>query len=503
MIKNNKIILQVNSLVKKYPGVTALKNVDFDLRSGEIHGLIGENGAGKSTLAKIISGIEKPDSGEMFVDGVKVNLNSVVEGRNLGVDIAHQELNLTPSLSISENMFLGRELRKRGSRIIDTKTMDKTAGEILDMLGAEINPKKLVGSISPGEKQIVEIARALFLKPKILILDEPTSSISISEKIKIFKILKNIRKEGLVGLIYISHILDEIIDLSDRITVLKDGEKISTLPNENIKKENLINLMIGRDITLFSRSKVKKGDVLLEVNNLSKENVYKDININVRKGEIVGLAGLVGAGRTEVGLSIFGAMEYDNGEIIRFGKKAKRTSVGSSIKNGIVYLPDDRQSLGLCIGLQIKINIIMGSFYRLFKSGFISPKKEEGYAMEFIKKLNIQADSSSKIVKFLSGGNQQKVVFAKCLCSEPAFFILDEPTRGIDVAAKAEIHKLIDDITKSGAGVLLISSELSEIVGMSDRVYVMWKGRITAELSEEKITESEITKYMFGENAQV
>ena len=489
-------ILEMKQISKAFPGVQALDHVDFDLLPGEVHVLVGENGAGKSTLAKIISGIQKQDSGRIIFDNKQIEIQNPRMAQKLGISMVFQEISLIPTLTVAQNLLLAHE-PIRSKLFIDSSLMRKESEKYLTKVGLEIDPNILFSELGIAEQQLVALSRALSFNPKILILDETTSSLTSTETERLFKILRKFKADG-GSVIYISHRLNEVFDISDRITVLKDGKLIKTGHVKDFTNNSLINLMVGQDLKVFKRSKVKPGKEVLRTRNLSSTRVFRDIDIVLHEGEIVGIAGLVGSGRTELAEAIFGARRFYKGEVLINGKVIKNFSPMSISANGLGFLTENRHDYGLCLGLSIQKNISMASLRKVFSSGYISSKKESILSEKYITQLRIVTPSKTKIVRLLSGGNQQKVVIAKWLCSQSKIFIFDEPTRGIDVKAKSEIHDLMDKLTKSGASILMISSELPEIISMSDRVYVMNEGNIGAELNENQVNDKTILGYMLG-----
>jgi ribose transport system ATP-binding protein len=493
-------ILRVEKVAKSFPGVVALDGVDFDLYPGEVHVVIGENGAGKSTLIKLLSGVYPKDSGRFLVDGKEVDIGSVHKAQALGISTIYQEFNLVPELTVAQNIFLGREPLKKGTwgLVVDKTSMEKRSGELLSSLSLEISPHVTVATLSVPQQQMVEVAKALSMESKILIFDEPTATLAEKETEALFRIIR-VLKEKRIGIIYISHRLEEIRRIGDRVTVLRDGRYIGTMKIEEAGVNDLIRMMVGRDIKdQFPRHYREPGEVALELKGISRRGVLRDVNLKIHRGEIVGLAGLVGSGRTELARVIFGVDPPDSGEIRLFGKKAAIDSPMKATGLGLAFLTEDRKGLGLFQALPVKENVTIATLDRLFPNGFILPSKEEAVARDYTKKLRIQTPSLARLVRYLSGGNQQKVVLAKWLATQAKILILDEPTRGIDVGAKQEIHRLIDEMVMEGIPVLMISSELPEILGMSDRVYVMHEGRISAEYNRSEATQEKILKSAMG-----
>jgi len=493
-------ILRVEKVAKSFPGVVALDGVDFDLLPGEVHVIIGENGAGKSTLIKLLSGVFPKDSGRFLIDGKEVEVDSVHAAQGLGISTIYQEFNLVPELTVAQNIFLGREPVRKGTfgLVVDNAAMEKRSRELLSSLGLEISPEVTVSTLSVPKQQMVEVAKALSTESKILIFDEPTATLAEKETEALFRIIR-VLKERRIGIIYISHRLEEIRKIGDRVSVLRDGRYIGTLKIEEASINDLIRMMVGRDIKdQFPRNYREPGEVALELRNIARKGVLHDINLRIHQGEIVGLAGLVGSGRTELARVIFGVDAPDAGEVRIFGKPVIIDSPMKATDLGLAFLTEDRKGLGLFQALSVKENVTIAALKQLFPNGWIKPAKEDGLAQDFVKKLRIQTPSLARLVKYLSGGNQQKTVLARWLATRSKIFILDEPTRGIDVGAKQEIHRLIDEMVKEGIPILMISSELPEILGMSDRIYVMHEGKISAEYSRTEATQEKILASAMG-----
>ncbi|MCG0276300.1 MAG: sugar ABC transporter ATP-binding protein [Thermosediminibacteraceae bacterium] len=497
MIPESEYILEMEGISKEFPGVKALNCVDFRVKKGTVHALIGENGAGKSTLMKILNGIYTPDSGIIKFKGKEIKLRSPYDAIKNGISMIHQELSPIPNMTVAENIFLGREPLIGRVPIVNDKEMINKTRELMRSLEINIDPCALMRDLSIANMQMVEIAKAISYNSELIIMDEPTSAISEKEVSHLFKIIKNLKEKG-VSIIYISHRLDEIFKIADEVTVLRDGEYIGTESIEKITREKLIEMMVGREIKqMFPKEEAPIGEVILEVRNLTKRGVFYDINFKVRRGEILGIAGLMGAGRTEVVESIFGLSSYDAGEIYIKGKKVKIKSPIDAIKNKIALITEDRKS-GLFLPLSVRDNIIMASIDSYIKGPFIDGVKVDEFCNKQIEQLKIKTPGLMQIVKYLSGGNQQKVLIARWLLTYPEILILDEPTRGIDVGAKAEIHRLITKMAKEGKAIIMISSELPEILGMSDRILVMHEGRITGELYRKDANQENIMRYAMG-----
>ncbi len=498
MPSNSQNILQVQNLSKSFLGVKALDNIQFDLQKGEIHALMGENGAGKSTFMKILMGLLKPDSGEIIFEGEVLKSNNVHENLQKGISMIHQEILVVPELTVAQNIFLGRETNYRSW--LNDKAINQKAQEILDAIGIKINAQTKIKNLSIAEMQMVEIAKAISNNAKVIIMDEPTSALTDNEVAMLFKIIKDLKAKG-VAIIYISHKMDEIYEITDKITVLRDGQYIATKNTNELDKNALIALMVGRQINdlraafRFLENNSIKGESILSVQNLNKKGKFKDINFEVHAGEVLGIAGLMGAGRTEIARAIFGLDKYDSGEIIIKGNKVEIKSPEDAIKNGIGYVSEDRKALGFIPALSIKENISLSSLGNFAKTWFVNASNEHEAATRLSTDLKIKSTSINQKVMTLSGGNQQKVVIGKVLLTAPSLVILDEPTRGIDIGAKFEIYKLINQLTDKGIAVIMISSELPEILGMSDRIMVLSKGKQTALLSKQEATQEKIMQY--------
>ncbi|MCE1252231.1 MAG: sugar ABC transporter ATP-binding protein [Anaerolineae bacterium] len=483
-----RILVEAKGISKTFPGVRALDNVNLTLKAGETHILLGENGAGKSTLMKILSGAYAPDEGEVYIDGKKVEHFNPHVAQEMGVSIIYQEFNLIPYMNVAQNIFIGRFPKKRG--LIDHKKMFADATELLESLNMHVDPRALIVDLSTAQQQMVEVAKALSIKSKILIMDEPTSSLSERETEQLFLTIHQLNAKG-IGIIYISHRLQELQEVGDRITILRDGQYIDCKNVKDVTVDELVSMMVGHAVDeMFCRDYQTPGEEYLRVENLSSGRRLQNVNINLHSGEIVGLAGLVGAGRTELARAIFGVDKYDNGEIFLFGKHITNHSASSMVESGISLIPEDRKNQGLALILPVAENIVVSSLNRLFPGFLVS--------MKYVEDLRIATPSTTRLAQFLSGGNQQKVVLAKWLCTKAKIFIFDEPTRGIDVGAKAEIHGFMNELVKEGAAVLMISSELPEIIGMSDRIYVMRGGKIMAEIPHTEASQERIIEFAMG-----
>lgn len=491
-------LLRVTGITKSYAGAQALKSASFELRAGEVHALIGENGAGKSTLIKIITGAVEADSGEVALNARTITRNSPRIAKSLGIVAIYQQPSLFPELSVAENIALGLEPSGLLRRI-DWRERRRRAADLLAQVGARIDPDADAGGLSMPQQQLVEIARALGAEAKILILDEPTSSLSEEDTKNLFRVIRQLRAQG-VGMIYISHRMEELPVIADRVTVLRDGCVIDTQLMSDVNRNQLIQMMVGRDLSaVFPKRRVEAGDVVLELRHLgcSKTGI-NDANLSVRAGEIIGLAGLVGAGRTELAQTIFGLTPADAGEILRSGEPVSINNPAEAIALGIAYVPEDRRRHGVVMELPISANITLASLDKLSRFGAMDFRKEKEIAVGCAKLLGIKTPAIFAPVATLSGGNQQKVALSRWLVTKPAVLILDEPTQGIDVGAKSEIHALMSDLAAQGVAILMISSELPEILGMSDRIYVMRGGTIVAQMNREEASQQNILALALG-----
>ena len=492
-----RTILKMHSICKTFPGVIALDNVDFTLLEGEVHVLLGENGAGKSTLVKIISGALGKESGEIFLHGDKFEIKSPKHARESGIGIIYQELNLIPFLNAYENIFLGRE-KTGGAGIIDNKFLADEAVKILNSLGIDLDCSIPVKNFGIAQRQMIEVAKALSLNAKILIMDEPTSALSETEINRLFAIIKKLKEKG-VSVIYISHRMEELFEIGDRITVLRDGKVVATKRIDETSSGELIGMMVNRELKeLFPKHNASAGAEVLRVENLSRKGVNSKISFSLNRGEILGIAGLLGSGRTELARAIAGIDKIDSGSIYIKGEEVKLKSPADGIRHGIAFLTEDRKSQGLVLILQVKENISLANLDSISKLGVINFRKEEEEAGKYQKSLRIKTPGLDQQVLYLSGGNQQKVILAKWLSSRADIFIFDEPTRGIDVGSKVDIYNLMNELVEQGAAIIMISSELPEIVGMSDRILVMHQNEISGELPANEATQEKIMKYAVG-----
>lgn len=488
----NPYVLELRDITKIFPGVRALDKVQFTLKPGEIHGLMGENGAGKSTFIKIITGVHAPEEGEMFFSGQPVKFTNPLEAQRHGVAAIYQHVTCYPDLSVAENIFMGHEKTTSVLKRIDWKTMHDQAQGFLDQLDANFNSTQIMGELSVAQQQIVEIAKALSSKAKIIIMDEPTAALTQHESQELYRITEGLRNDG-VSVIFISHRMEDIYRLADRITVFRDAKYIGTWPAQELTQDKLIVAMVGREINqLFPKKKNEKGSEVLRVQGLSRTGYFKDVSFDVRQGEIVALTGLVGAGRTEVADSIFGIHPADSGKIFLEGQEVAITSPIQALSVGIGCLPEDRQKQGLVLEWEIGKNISYSSLNKYTRSLWLDEKAEGQTAGNLAEKLKVKAGSIFTKASALSGGNQQKVVFAKILTNDLKVIILDEPTKGVDIGAKMAIYQIIESLAEQGYGVVLISSEMPEVLGLSDRIVVMKGGRVTATLKTETATQEAI-----------
>lgn len=496
---DSPILLKLEGICKSFPGVRALHNVHLEVRRGEVHALLGENGAGKSTLMKILSGAYTRDAGEIYWEGRPISFRHPREAQDLGIGIIYQEFNLVPQLSIAENVWIGREhFRNRALQLIDWKEMYRQTKNLLDELHLELDPRQSVAGLGVAQQQMVEIAKALSLNARLLIMDEPTSALTDTEINQLFALIRRLKARG-VSVVFISHHLDEVFEICDRGTVLRDGEYIATVELSQVKEEDLIRLMVGRTLDQqYPKMPTKPGPEALRVSGLTRDGVLQDISFTAYAGEILGIAGLVGAGRTELVRAIFGADPINTGQVFVFGKELAIKSPQVAIRAGIGLLPEDRKQQGLVLMLSVLHNMSMASLDRLTSRVLLRLKDEQKQASGFIEKLRIATPGFKQQVQYLSGGNQQKVVLAKWLASQSKVLIFDEPTRGIDVGAKVEVYNLMNSLVENGAAVIMVSSEMPELLGMSDRILVMRKGRIAAEFDRAGATQEKILAAAMG-----
>ena len=490
-------LLELHGISKSYGGVHAVADVSFAIRPGTVHALVGENGAGKSTLVKIITGVLEPDDGELLIDGEAVWIGDAQTAHRLGIVAMYQEPTVFPDLSVAENVFAGRHPRTR-LRTVDWSAMEAEAMRTLRELGVEFGPGTPVRGLGVADRQLLEIAKALSTNARLLIMDEPTAALSPNEVDNLFATVRKLRERG-VAIVYISHRLEEIGALADMVTVLRDGRHIDTRPANELSQGEIIRLMVGRSLdALFPKEEAEVGEVVFRAAGLTRRGIFADISFELKRGEIVGLAGFVGAGRTEVARSIFGVDPLDGGKLEIEGRPFRPRSPRAALRRGLAYLPEDRLHEGLVQPMTISDNTSMAVLPALTAAGFLRPRLERTLARRFMAELSIKATSPAQVVRSLSGGNQQKVVLAKWLAAEPRILILDEPTHGVDVGTKADVHRTISHLAAQGLTILLISSELPEILGMSDRVLVMREGRLVAELSRAEATQENVIQAAAG-----
>jgi rhamnose transport system ATP-binding protein len=486
--------------VSKWFGATqALDGVSLDLLPGEVHALVGENGAGKSTVVKILAGLFPPDSGSVVLAGTPTEIRGPAHARTLGIAVVHQEPRLFPDLTVAENVFVGHLPVGRG-RTVDWRAVRRSAGRLFDELGVDIDTASPVRGLPMADQQLVEIARALSLDARVLILDEPTASLSAHEAQRLLEITRQARARG-VAVLFVNHRLEEVFEIADRVTVLRDGRRVITAPVASLGPRDLIRHMVGRDVTMFPKVASTPGEVLLEVDDLTRPGEFEGISFTLRAGEILGLAGLVGAGRTEVARVLFGIERPTRGTIRIKGTAARLGSPDEAVAAGIAYVPEDRHQEGLVLGFSVAANVTLPILRRLFPRWLMRRSAEEGVATTYSDRLGVRPPGVRRIASSLSGGNQQKVVLAKWLATKPRILILDEPTRGIDVAAKAEVHRIIAELAAEGLGILLISSELPEVLAMADRILVLHQGRVAAELLGGEASEEQVMVAATGQAA--
>lgn len=488
----DKLLLEMKDIKKTFPGVLALDRVSFDLHEGEVHGLLGENGAGKSTLIKILAGDYSKDEGKIIIDGREVEFRSPLDSKLMGISVIYQELLTLDTLSVAENIFVGNLPKKRGLNTIDWKTLNKNARAVLDRLLVNINPRKIVGDLGVHEKQIIEIAKAIYRDSKILVMDEPTAALSEKDIISLFNIIQSLKQQG-VGVIYISHRLGEVFEITDRVTVLRDGKLIGTEITEETSRDRLITMMVGRELKdMYPKRELPIGKTLLEVQNLTVNGIIEDISFSLKEGEIVGLFGLLGSGRQNIVRTIYGIDRADHGTIAIYGKTAVIDTPAQALKHRFGFMPLDRKLEGLALKLPVSSNITMANIDNLGNGFLIDKKFETENAKKWVKNVNIKTPSIDTEVNSLSGGNQQKIVLAKLLETGARVFIMNEPTRGIDVGAKVDIYQMMECLCEEGAGIIMISSELPEILAMSDRIIVISRGRVSGEFTRKEVTQEKL-----------
>lgn len=487
----DEYILELKNITKRFSGVEVLHEVSFTLKPGEVHALLGENGAGKSTLVKVITGVHQPDGGEILLHGKSVRFSDPLESRQAGIAAIYQELSLFPDLDVAENIFVGRQPTTRSGRL-DWKRLYAEAGKLLTDLGVHLDLKQKARSLSIAQQQMIEIARAFSINARILIMDEPTSSLTLNEVADLFRLVRRLRDQG-TAIIFISHKLEELFELADRVTVLRDGSYVDTCPLKEVTRDQLIRLMVGRTIdNLFPKQDVAAGEVALKVENLGCAGIFEGISFELRKGEILGMAGLVGAGRTDVARAIFGVTPPSAGRVFVEGQEVKITSPQQAIQLGLAYVPEDRQLHGLIAPMTLSSNISLPRLAHYARRGWLRDRIERKATFEAARQMEVRAKNLWQKARELSGGNQQKIVLAKWLSTNPRILILDEPTRGIDVGTKAAVHALMSQLAAQGMAILMISSELPEVLGMSDRVIVMHEGHMTAQFTRAEATQENI-----------
>jgi ribose transport system ATP-binding protein len=497
-------ILRMEGISKAFPGVQALDNVDFEVAVGEVVALVGENGAGKSTLMKILCGAYRKDAGHIFLNGREVEIESPHHAQEQSISIIYQEFNLTPNQTAAANIFISREPRHRGLGrflgLVDRRRMEREAQEHLARVGARVSATSLIQDLSVAEQQMVEVAKTLAVDARIIIMDEPTSALGEEEVETLFGIIRALKEQG-IAIVFITHRLEEVMRIADRVVVLRDGHRVGGLSIDEATPEEIIRMMVGRKLVteIYHKEEAEIGEPLLEVRGLGGRGAVKDVSFTLRKGEILGFAGLVGAGRTEAVRLIFGADRKDSGEILIEGKSVRIDAPDDAVQAGLALVPEDRGLQGLVLMLPVQENIVLPTLGEHARAGWVNRNQLRNTAQEYVDRLAIRTPHLQQKAMYLSGGNQQKVVVAKWLASNPKVLIMDEPTRGIDVGAKAEVHTLMSQLAQTGIGIIMISSELPEILGMSDRVLVMSEGRVAAILEREEATQEKIMAYASGE----
>lgn len=493
----SETFLQMSHITKRFPGALALSNVDFTLRKGEVHALLGENGAGKSTLMKILSGVYQPDEGDIIFENQPVSFANPLSAQSVGITIIHQEFNLFPELTVEDNIFIGREFCKNNRWRLDEKQQRQAAIDILQKLNLNISPDTLVADLTVAQQQMVEIAKAISVNAKILIMDEPTAALTETEIDSLFRVTRLLKEQG-TGIVYISHRLEELALIADRATVMRDGQFIATVDYDSVKISDLIAMMVGRDLgNIYPRREPQpQRKPVLEVSGLTRKGVLNNIDFTLHQGEILGFAGLMGAGRTELARAIFGADPIDSGTIKLNGKETVIKDIPDAIQQGISYLTEDRKKEGLALGLSVERNIMLGNYPEYSnRYGNVESKRCQQTSEEQVKALRIKTPHLEQAALNLSGGNQQKIIIARWVCKDTDILIFDEPTRGIDVGAKLEIYELMNRLVAKGKSIIMISSELPEVLGMCDRILVMRNGRITGELASDDATQEKIMQY--------
>lgn len=495
-------IIEMEHIYKSFPGVQALTDVELHLEKGEVHGLIGENGAGKSTLMNILSGVLIPDRGNIYVGGEKVSFKTPHDALSRGISMIHQEIELVPELTVAENIWIGREKNFSRFGSINRKLLNAATIELMNQFGISVNPNRPVSSLNVAEMQLVEILRAVSYKSDVIIMDEPTSSLTAREVEILYSLVRKL-KQLQVSFIFISHKIEELLQICDRITVMRDSRYIDTVPAESTEASHLVTMMVGRDLdNFFQKKKSRIGEVVLRVQDLSREGVFTNINFELHQGEVLGIAGLVGAGRSEIVQSIFGIDEKTEGKVFIGEEEVNINSPADAINCGMAMVTEDRGQSGLVLGMPVSHNITLTILKRLSRSGILNLSKEDEVSTQLIRNQKIKVADHQQPVNQLSGGNQQKVVLSKWLLTNPRILILDEPTRGIDVGSKSEIYHQMNELTSQGLGIIMISSEMPEILAMSDRILVIRDGRMVFECSREQATQHLIMGYAFGHSAE-
>lgn len=492
------ILVEMKGITKSFPGVKALVNANLDIKSGEVHVMLGENGAGKSTLMKILTGVFKKDSGTIIIQGKEIEAESPKHAQELGISIIYQEFNLLPDMTVAENIFIAKEPMLFPG-VIDSKKMNQESEKLLQSLNLKIKPTDLVSSLNVGEQQMVEIAKALSVDAKVLIMDEPTAALTESEIDELFRVIKKLRAKG-TGIVYISHRMEELDIIADRVTVMRDGQYIGTVDYKSTTIDKLITMMVGRTLeSQYPQRDVPIGNELLTIQNLSTKAKLRDVNFSVKSGEILGIAGIMGAGRTETARAIFGADKLTSGKFLLNGKEISIKSPTDAIKNGIAYLTEDRKKDGLLLDQSVEDNIMIANWNEYSNQFSMCDYAESSkICNSYVEKMEIKTPSLKQEIKYLSGGNQQKAILSRWICRKPKILIIDEPTRGIDVGAKREIYVLMNQLVAEGAAIIMISSDLPEIMGMSDRVIVMHEGAVKKILNKEEATQEKIIYYATG-----
>jgi ABC-type sugar transport system ATPase subunit len=483
--------LKISGISKRFPGVQALQDVSFDVAKGSIHAVMGENGAGKSTLMQVIAGVYQPDTGTIEFAGETLHFNNPAEAQAKGIAIVYQELNLAPNLSIAENIFLGTEPRKT-LWFLDRANLRAKAAEAMAQLGLHYDPDRIVRTLTVAQQQLIEICKSLIRSPRLLILDEPTSSLSETESAILFRVIADLQTRG-VTILYISHRLPEVFALCDTLTVLRDGRHVRTLRVKESNEAEVVRLMVGRELLQFHRTKAEiPNEIALQARNFTKKGQYQDVSFSVRRGEIVAMAGLIGAGRSEAAMGIFGSPPPDHGDLFLNGKKINIREPKDALTAGIAFVPEDRKSMGLVLGASVGTNISSASLRRLAIGPFVNRLVENALIKRYVSRLNVRTPTTEQRTGLLSGGNQQKVLLAKWLAVQPSVLIVDEPTRGVDIGTKAEIYTLFDQLAREGIAVIVISSDLPEVLALADRILVMRHGRLVGELTREQATEEKV-----------